>query len=362
MNILILNVGSSSVKFSIFRDHKFLLNGNIERIKGEKGYEKAIYSISKILKDKKIKITAIGHRVVHGGEIKNSCVINQKVLNDIKKYAEFAPLHNIPEINGIGICKKAFPGIKQIAVFDTAFHQSMPERAYVYALPYKLYERLGIRRYGFHGTSHNYIALEAAKTIGKKLSQLKIITCHLGNGASIAAIDKGKVVDTSMGFTPLEGLVMGTRSGDIDPAIILYLIKDKKMSADEVNKILNKKSGLLGISGVSSDVRDLIKSKSKRAKLALDVFCYRITKYIGAYSAAMNGVDAIVFTAGIGEQAYYLRKDILEKFGYLGLKLDSSKNKKNSKIITKSNSKVIGMVIPTNEELMIAKEVAKILK
>jgi acetate kinase len=362
MNILVLNVGSSSVKYSVFKGHDFLFNGLIERVKGKKGYEKAIYNISKSLEDNKIKIGAIGHRVVHGGEIEASSVIDKKILNDIKEYAEFAPLHNIPEIGGINVCKKIFPGVKQIAVFDTAFHQTMPEHSYVYAIPYRFYEKYGIRRYGFHGTSHHYVALEAAKVLKRKLGQLKIITCHLGNGASIAAIDKGKVIDTSMGFTPLEGLVMGTRCGDIDPAIILYLIKDKKMGAGEVNKILNEKSGLLGISGISPDIRDLVKSKSKKANLALDVFCYRITKYIGAYAAAMNGVDVIVFTAGIGEQAYYLRSRILKSFEYLGLKLDAVKNRKNNTIITKNNSKVIGMVIPTNEELMIAKEVLKILK
>lgn len=362
MNILVLNVGSSSVKFSVFKDHKFLFNGLIERVKGKKGYEKAIYSILKILEKKKIKIDAIGHRVVHGGEIENSSVINREVLSKIKKYAEFAPLHNIPEIEGIEVCKKIFQGVKQVAVFDTAFHQTMPEHSYIYAIPYKFYEKYGIRRYGFHGTSHHYVAVEAAKVLKKKIANLKIITCHLGNGASIAAINRGKVVDTSMGFTPLEGLVMGTRCGDLDPAIVLYLIKDRKMKVDDVNEMLNKKSGLLGISGVSSDVRDLIKSKSKRARLALDVFCYRITKYIGAYSAAMNGVDVVVFTAGIGEQAYYLRSRILGNFDYLGLKLDNKKNRRNSLIITKTNSKVTGMVIPTNEELMIAKEVARILK
>lgn len=362
MNILVLNVGSSSVKFSVFKEHKFLFNGLIERIKGKKGYESAIRSIFDALEKKKIKIDAIGHRVVHGGEIEASSVIDKKVFDDIKKCAEFAPLHNIPEIEGIKVCKKIFPGVKQIAVFDTAFHQTMPEHSYLYAIPYKFYMKYGIRRYGFHGTSHHYVALEAAKILKKKLGKLKIITCHLGNGASVAAINKGKVVDTSMGFTPLEGLVMGTRSGDIDPAIVLYLIKDRKMKVDEVNKILNKKSGLLGISGISSDVRDLIKSKNKRAKLALDVFCYRIMKYVGAYAAAMNGVDVIVFTAGIGENAYYLRSKILKNFEYLGLKLDLGRNKKNNAVITRKGSKVIAMVIHTNEELMIVKEVLKILK
>ncbi|MBW2979956.1 acetate kinase [Candidatus Woesearchaeota archaeon] len=362
MNILVLNVGSSSVKYSVFKEHKFLFSGLIERVKGKKGYESAIYGILKILDKKKIKIDAIGQRIVHGGEIEASSVIDNKVLGKIKRYAEFAPLHNIPEIEGIDVCRKLFPGVKQVAVFDTAFHQTMPEHSYVYAIPYELYKKHGIRRYGFHGTSHHYVALEASKLLKKKLNQLKIITCHLGNGASVAAINKGKVVDTSMGFTPLEGLVMGTRCGDIDPAIVLYLIKDRKMGVDEVNKILNKESGLLGISGVSSDIRDLIKSKDKRAGLALDVFCYRITKYIGAYAAAMNGVDVVVFTAGVGENAYYLRSRILKNFEYLGLRVDSGKNKRNSSIITKTGSKVIAMVIHTNEELMIAKEVMRVLK
>ncbi|MBW2983726.1 acetate kinase [Candidatus Woesearchaeota archaeon] len=362
MNVLVLNVGSSSVKFSVFKEHKFLFNGLIERIKGKGGYEGAIRRIFDALEKKKIKIDAIGNRIVHGGEIEASSIIDKRVFDDIKKCAEFAPLHNIPEIEGIKVCKKIFPGVKQIAVFDTAFHQTMPEHSYLYAIPYRFYEKYGIRRYGFHGTSHRYVALEAAKVLKKKLAQLKIITCHLGNGASVAAINKGKVVDTSMGFTPLEGLVMGTRCGDIDPAIVLYLIKDRKMSVDNVNKILNKESGLSGISGISSDVRDLIKSKSKRAKLALDVFCYRIIKYVGAYAAAMNGIDVVVFTGGIGENAYYLRSKILGNFGYLGMKIDEKKNKKNSAVITKKSSKIVALVIHTNEELMIAKEVARVLK
>lgn len=345
--ILILNVGSSSIKYSLFEGKEKLENGLVDRVKN---YEK---EIKKILK-KIGGVHAIGHRVVHGGDLKKTILISQKILKKIKKYSDFAPLHNPPEIKGIEICKKLLPKVKQYAVFDTAFHSTIPEKAAVYGIPYSFYQG-GIKRYGFHGTSHKYAAEKTAIILKKPLSKLKVITCHLGNGSSIAAINKGKSVDTSMGFTPLEGLLMGTRPGDLDPGILLYLFKNFNLK--RIYSILNQKSGLLGISGISNDIRDLVKSNSKRAKLALDVFVYRIVKYIGAYTAVMKGVDAIVFTAGIGEHNSHLRKEILKNFEFLNLKLDDRNNRFNKEIITKPDSKIKVLVIKADEEVVMASEI-----
>jgi acetate kinase len=295
------------------------------------------------------KIAAIGHRVVHGGEEFNkSTIINAEVIKYIEKYCELAPLHNPPSLLGIKACKTLLADTPQVAVFDTAFHADMPAHAYLYGLPYQHYKKYKIRRYGFHGTSHRYVALKAAKELGKPLKDLKLITCHLGNGCSITAVTNGKSVDTSMGFTPLEGLVMGTRSGDIDPAIVFYLMKKENLDAEQISDLLNKKSGLLGISGVSNDMRDLkreAEAGNERAKLALEVFYYRIKKYIGAYMAAMNGVDAIVLTAGIGENNPGIKDRICSEL---------------SSLIKGCSAKVL--VIPTNEELMIAHDTFELVK
>ena len=374
MLILVINCGSSSAKYQLFdiRRYRSLAKGLIERI-GQDGHCKNHYdAISMIvgqLTDKKrgvIKskdeIDGIGHRVVHGGEeCKSSTLITDKVIASIEKYSELAPLHNPPSLLGIKACLDILKGIPQVAVFDTSFHQTMPQRAFLYGLPYKYYKKYGIRKYGFHGTSHRWVALEAAKILKKNLSRLKIITCHLGNGCSMTAVDKGRSVDTSMGFTPLEGLMMGTRSGDLDPAVVFYLMEKEGLSPSEISDILNKKSGLLGVSGISNDMRDLMKSSklpgpplaragagraqsSRRAKLALEMFIYRIEKYIGAYQAAMKGVDAIVFTAGIGEHNPWIVNRV----------------KKDLKNVV--GKKVRIMTIPTNEELLIARDTYEIIK
>lgn len=374
MNILVINCGSSSVKFQFFENIKTcLMKGIIERI-GQSGsvlkyqgqnskthtcklhvdnYEQAIKYIAEtitcpqtgVIKQKN-EIAAIGHRVVHGAEeFQESVLISERVLTKIRQCFKLAPLHNPPAYFGIKAACKIFPGIKQVAVFDTAFHQTMPDFTYLYALPYKYYQKYRIRRYGFHGTSHCYVAQRASQILKKPLNKLKLITAHLGNGCSITAIDKGKVLDTSMGFTPLEGLVMGTRCGDIDASIVLYLMGRDNLSLEDCGDILNKKSGLLGISGRSPDMRDIIKYARKndhRANLAWKIFVYRIKKYIGAYIAAMNGVDAIVFTAGIGENSPALLKIVSKELSFL---------LKNAKVL----------VIPTNEELLIAQETYKLV-
>jgi len=295
------------------------------------------------------KIAAIGHRVVHGGEeFSKSTFITSEVLKYIEKYCELAPLHNPPALLGIKACKAILPDTPQIAVFDTAFHADMPKQAYLYGLPYQQYKKYGIRRYGFHGTSHRYVSIKAAKMLGRPLDELKLITCHLGNGCSITAVDKGKSVDTSMGFTPLEGLVMGTRTGDMDPAIVFYLMKKENLDVDQIGDLLNKKSGLLGLSGISNDMRDLVRERdagNERAKIAIEVFFYRIKKYIGAFIAAMNGVDAIVLTAGIGENSTWIKDRVTSELSVL---------------IKSCNAKVI--VVPTNEELMIAQDTFEIVK
>jgi acetate kinase len=293
------------------------------------------------------KIEAIGHRVVHGFEkFKEPVLIDQRVIQKIRECSELAPLHNPANLDGILACKRLLPRVRQVAVFDTAFHHTLPKYAYIYGLPYEYYRKLGIRKYGFHGTSHEYVACEAAKILKRPLERLKIVTCHLGNGCSITAIDKGKSIDTSMGFTPLEGLIMGTRCGDIDPALVTFIMRNKKIDVRKMDDILNKDSGLKGISGISNDMRELLRRRSKgnkRAKLALDIFIYRIKKYIGAYVAVMGGLDALVFTAGIGEHARLIRKAICRgSFAHLKLK---------PKIL----------VVPTNEELMIARQAYNVL-
>jgi acetate kinase len=307
-------------------------------------------------------IKAIAHRVVHGGPINQPQLITKKLLRELDNYSQLAPLHNIPEIKAIRLCLKKYNYIPQFAIFDTSFHSTIPEKAYMYAIPYEYYQKYKIRKYGFHGQSHAYIAEETAKILKKPINKLKIISCHLGNGCSITAIENGKSIDTSMGFTPLEGLVMGTRAGDIDPATIPFLIEKEHINVKEVCNILNNKSGLLGLSGVSRDVRDLIKSDSKRAKLALDVAIYRLVKYIGAYNLILKGADAIVFTAGIGENEKGIRRKICEYLSPLGIEIDEKKNENNNLIISKSSSKIKILVIPADEELMMVRQTLKRIK
>ncbi|MFH0731345.1 MAG: acetate kinase [Candidatus Omnitrophota bacterium] len=361
MKILVVNSGSSSIKYQLFdtKTSASLCKGLIERIgtpQGPADHYHAMKQIFQIITDPESgaigsysEIAAIGHRVVHGAEVfTQPTIINTKVLNAIKKFSKLAPLHNPPAILGIDACRKFLKHIPQVAVFDTAFHQTMPAEAYMYGIQYKFYKKYGMRRYGFHGTSHLYVAQEAAKALKEKIKSLKIITCHLGNGCSITAVKNGKSIDTSMGFTPLEGIMMGTRSGDIDPAAVLYLMEKEHLNIQQTNDLLNKKSGLLGLSGISNDMRDIIKEASlgnKRAKLAIDVFIYRIIKYIGAYAAVMDGVDAIVLTAGIGENFISIHKML-------------AKSLKN--ILKRFSAKIL--VIHTNEELIIAQQTAALLK
>ncbi|MDD5086712.1 MAG: acetate kinase [Candidatus Nanoarchaeia archaeon] len=390
VKILVINSGSSSLKFQLFDNEDVLIKGMADEIgssdsfiryvmddkkkkinKKINSHKSALNDILKIIIDNNViksldEIKAIGHRAVHGGEeFKETVLVDDKVMKKIDELKELAPLHNPANLMGMKVCRELLPNAKQVAVFDTGFHSSMDKKVFLYGLPYKYYKDYGIRRYGFHGTSHKYVSKKAAEIIGKDYDKLKIIICHMGNGSSITAVKNGKSVDTSMGFTPLEGVVMGTRCGDIDPAIIPFLMRKEKLSVNQVDEILNKKSGLLGIFGKSSNVRVLWDNENKgnkRASLALDILGYRIAKYIGAYTAAMNGVDVIVFTAGIGENAFYVRERVLKQFEYLGLKLDKKKNEKNETIITANDSKVVAMVIPTNEELQIARETFKIVK
>lgn len=396
MKILVINAGSSSLKYQLInmKDESVLAKGNVERIglpdpllkhtpqgrdtvviKGDyKDHVAAIKKVIEILTDKEYgviesmdEIAAVGHRVVHGGEqFSSSVIIDDEVMKAIEANIELAPLHNPANIMGINACKSVMPNTPMVAVFDTAFHQTMPEKAYMYAIPYEAYKEYGVRRYGFHGTSHKYVAQKAAAMLGKPIESLKIITCHLGNGSSIAAVDGGKSVDTSMGFTPLEGLPMGTRSGSLDPAILSYMMEKKNLSYEEVNKILNKESGMLGLSGLSSDFRDLHKAAAegnKRAQLALDVFNYEVKKYIGAYAAAMGGVDCIVFTAGVGENTPRVRAEACYGLEFMGVKIDKQRNETvgNEGEISTDDSKVKVLVIPTNEELMIARETLELI-
>ncbi|MDD5431875.1 MAG: acetate kinase [Candidatus Omnitrophica bacterium] len=344
MRILVINSGSSSIKYKLFDmpKEKLISKGLIEHI-GEKGSNvRDHYTGLKTIFDKIDGVSVIGHRVVHGAEkFRKPVLVDNVVIRKIRQCSEIAPLHNPANLAGIMACKKLLPGIPQVAVFDTAFHQTLPEYAYVYGLPYNYYKRFGIRKYGFHGTSHEYVSGEAARVLKKPLNKLKIITCHLGNGCSIAAVDKGKSVDTSMGFTPLEGLIMGTRCGDIDPAIIPYIMHKERIDILKMDDILNKSSGLRGISGISNDMRILenkAKDGDKRAKLAISIFIYRIKKYIGAYIMIMGGCDAIVFTGGIGENQKEVRVGACKDL--------SSFFKKLPKVL----------VISTNEELMIARQ------
>lgn len=391
MKILVINCGSSSLKYQLIdmSNEESLAQGLVERIGIEgskltqkvegrdkfvltvpmKDHKDAIAHVIDTLLDKvqgviasADEIGAVGHRVVHGGEkYASSVVIDEEVMKDLNDFAVLAPLHNPPNIIGINACKELMPSTKMVAVFDTAFHQTMPEKAFLYGLPYELYKENHIRKFGFHGTSHKYVAYRAAEMLGKDVKDLKLVTCHLGNGASVAAVNGGISVDTSMGFTPLEGLLMGTRSGDIDPAIIPYLMDVKGYSYEEVNNILNKKSGVLGLSGVSSDFRDIedaAEAGNPRAKLALDVFHYRVKKYIGYFVAAMNGIDALIFTAGLGENGVETRAEIATDLEFFGIHLDKEKNNVRGKerIISTDDSKVKVMVVPTNEELMIARD------
>lgn len=398
MKILIMNCGSSSLKYQLLdmEDGKVLAKGLAERIgindsllthqvngkekvkiqKGMKNHKEAIQIVLEALVDKEIgvlkdmsEINAVGHRVVHGGEcFTDSVLIDEDVIKKLEECIDLAPLHNPANIEGIKACQQIMPNVPMVAVFDTAFHQTMPDYAYIYPIPYEYYEKYRIRRYGFHGTSHKYVSLRAAEILNKPIESLKIITCHLGNGFSITAVKEGKSIDTSMGFTPLEGLAMGTRSGNIDPSIITFLMEKEKITAEEVINILNKKSGVYGISGISNDFRDIqaaaFEQGNKRAMLALKVFAYIAKKTIGSYVAAMGGVDVIVFTAGVGENSSEMREFILDGLEYLGFNLDKEKNKVRGKeeIISTEDSKVKVMVIPTNEEYMIAKDTEKIVK
>ena len=393
MNVLVINAGSSSLKYQLIDMSKECVqaSGGCERIgldgskikhKANGGEFTAEITMQnhaeafKVVKqyltqgegrviDSLDEISAVGHRVVHGGEkLKNSVIITDDVLAEIERVSELAPLHNPAGIQGIRACGEVFgAGVPQVAVFDTAFHSTMPREAYMFALPYEYYEKYGIRRYGFHGTSHKFVSMRCAELVGRPFEELKIITCHLGNGSSIAAINCGKVVDTSMGLTPLDGFMMGTRSGGVDPSAVLYLMKREGWSPDEASDVLNKKSGALGISGVSSDERDIKKAAyeegNERAQLSQKMMRYQIRKFIGAYAAAMNGVDAIVFTGGIGENNTTTRLKICEKLTHLGVMPDQETNKHSRGIETRistADSKVSVWVIPTNEELLIARE------
>ena len=398
MNILVINCGSSSLKFQLIdsETEKQIAKGLCERIGidgsqivyqpagGEKeetvtpmpDHTKAIELVLNALMNEKTgvvksldEIGAVGHRIVHGGEkFAASTVITDEVIEAIRACNDLAPLHNPANLIGIDACKKLMPNTPMVGVFDTAFHQTMPKEAYLYGLPYEYYEKYQVRRYGFHGTSHSYVSKRAAELLGKKYEDLKIIVCHLGNGASISAVQSGKCVDTSMGLTPLEGLIMGTRSGDIDPAIIEYIAHKENKTIDEMMTVLNKKSGVLGLSdNLSSDFRDLEKSYNAgedRGVRTIRTFAYRVAKYIGAYTAAMNGVDVICFTAGVGENSPLVRKLACERLGYLGIALDGAKNDKRGEEleISTSDSKVKVLVVPTNEELAIARETAALVK
>ena len=398
MNVLVTNCGSSSLKFQLINaeTEKVLAKGLCERIGidgrltyqpagGEKEksdlamptHTEAIQFVIDALTNEKTgvvksldEIGAVGHRLVHGGEkFASSVVITDEVKKAVEECNDLAPLHNPANLIGVAACEKLMPGTPMVAVFDTAFHQTMPEKAYMYGLPYEYYEKYKVRRYGFHGTSHSFVSKRAAEVMGKSYDEVKTIVCHLGNGSSVSAVLNGKCVDTSMGLTPLEGLVMGTRSGDIDPAIMEFIAKKENLDIEGVMEVLNKKSGVFGISGgLSSDFRDLtdaMNAGDKKAKIAMDVFSYRVAKYIGSYAAAMNGVDDIVFTAGIGENDDYVREEVCKYLGYLGVDFDSEVNtglRGKEAELTKEGSKVKVFVIPTNEELAIARETLALVK
>lgn len=397
MKVLVVNCGSSSLKYQVLSmtGEVLMAKGLIERI-GIKGsvikhekegcdkvvkevpmndHKEAIKQMLEMILDPDCgvlknmsELAAVGHRVVHAGEkYAKSVIINDDVIKALEECVEMAPLHNPPNLLGIAACKELMPNTPMVAVFDTAFHQTMPPESYIYAIPYEYYEKYGIRKYGFHGTSHKYVANRAAELLGRNINDMKIVTCHLGNGASVCAIKYGKCIDTSMGYTPLEGLAMGTRSGDIDPAIVGVIGEKVGLSFSGVNDVLNKQSGVLGISGVSADFRDIEEAAAdgnERAQLALKVFAHKVRHYIGAYIAEMNGVDAIVFTAGIGENGIEMRDVICNDMGNLGIHVDLIKNKVRGKetIISKDDSPVKILLVPTNEELMIARDTVEIVK
>ena len=397
MKTLVINCGSSSLKYQLIdmATEDCMVQGLAERIGIEgsiltqKVEGKDKYVINSDIKDHKeairlvlealvdpvhgvIKsmdeISAVGHRVVHGGEkYSDSVLINDEVLQSIKDCIVLAPLHNPPNVIGIEACKELMPNTPMVAVFDTAFHQTMPKHAYICPLPYELYEKYGVRKYGFHGTSHKYVSNKVVEAMGKDIKDLKIITCHLGNGCSLAAVKNGKSIDTSMGFTPLAGVMMGTRSGSIDPSVISFLIEQHGYTIEEIDELLNKKSGVLGISGVSSDFRDVLaagEAGNERAKLALEIFYYKVRTQIAAYAGAMGGVDVIVFTAGIGENSSITRREILRELEFFGFTINDEKNELRGHIqeISNEDSKVKVYVVPTNEELMIARDTAKLVK
>lgn len=397
MKILVLNCGSSSIKYALYNmdDKSVMTSGGAERVgldgafvkvklpNGEKKtvmhdipeHTEGVKFIFSLLTDPKIgvikdlnEIDAVGHRMVHGGEKFNkSVVLTDEVLKTFEECIDLAPLHNPANLKGVKAVSELMPGLPQVGVFDTAFHQTMPAHSYLYAIPYELYEKYGVRRYGFHGTSHRYVSKRVCDFLGVNPADKKVITCHIGNGGSIAAVDGGKCVDTSMGLTPLEGLMMGTRSGDIDGGAITFLEKKLGLDADGMSNLLNKKSGVLGITGISSDMREIESANdegNERAKLALDMYSYRIKKYVGAYAAAMGGCDIIVFTAGVGENQASMREDVCKNMEYMGVKLDVEKNKTirgEEAIISTPDSKVTVCVIPTDEELMIATDTMNLL-
>lgn len=397
MKVLVINAGSSSLKYQLIDmdavtvlakglcerigiegsnlQHKNLVKGISEKIESPmQNHADAIKLVIDALTDSEYgvissmeEIGAVGHRVVHGGEFfADSYVIDGKVKEALKQCIPLAPLHNPPNITGIEACEKLMPGVPQVGVFDTAFHQTMPKKAYMYAIPYELYEKYKIRKYGFHGTSHKFVSQEAAKMLNKPIEELRIITCHLGNGSSISAVKYGKCIDTSMGFTPLDGVVMGTRTGSIDPAVVTFIMRNEHLDADGIDNLLNKQSGVFGVSGVSSDFRDLTAASAQgneHAQLALDMFYYSVKKRIGSGVAAMGGVDAVVFTAGVGENDGEARAAIVDGLDYMGIKIDAEKNKLRGEAmdISAQDASVKTLVIPTNEELMIALDTVRLV-
>lgn len=398
MHILVINSGSSSVKFLIVQipEEKILLRGNAEKAGSgnlkysqersdgqrlelespEYNYHKAFDFIFKYMTDKEYGIldsvsdlAAAGHRLVHGGEgISGAVEITARLLLEMREKTALAPLHYPANLAGIEYVSEKLPGVFQAGVFDTAFHQTMPFKSFIYGIPMKYYEKYGIRRYGFHGSSHQYVALKACELLQRNIEGTRIITCHLGNGASLAALKGGRSMDTSMGFTPLEGLIMGNRSGDIDPGILLYLMKEKNLKPDEIEKILNNESGILGLSGISGDIREVLEAAgkgNKQAKLAIETYVYRVKKYIGAYSAALGGLDILVFTGGVGENSDYIRSEACKDMEFLGIHLDEEKNRMandSDAIISAGSQGVSILMIKTNEELIIANETAKLLQ
>ena len=396
MNVLVINCGSSSLKYQVINSdsEQVLAKGLCERIGidgrlvyqpagGEKEitdapmptHKEAVQMVLDALTNEKTgalasldEIDAIGHRIVHGGEkFTSSTVINDEVIATVEECNDLAPLHNPANIIGINACRELMPSVPMVGVFDTAFHQTMPQEAYMYGIPYEYYEKYKVRKYGFHGTSHSFVSKRVAEVMGKSYDSLKTIVCHLGNGASICAVENGKSVDTSMGLSPLEGLIMGTRSGDIDPSAVEFIANKEGLDLAGILNVLNKKSGVEGISGVSSDFRDLQKAAdegNERAKLAIDMFAYRVAKYVGSYAAAMNGVDVICFTAGIGENTGFIRKKVCDRLGFLGIELDAAANDTHGEelCISTDDSKVAVYVIPTNEELAIARETVALVQ